>query len=67
MRQKWKVKIIAIEDITERKLAEKALQNQLNKINLLRKISDKIRQTLDTEKIFESAAIEAGKAFHVDR
>ncbi|MBL1209055.1 PAS domain S-box protein [Geminocystis sp. GBBB08] len=55
-----------VEDITERKRGEKALQNQFNKTILLRKISDKIRQSLEIEKIFESAAYEIGKAFNVN-
>ncbi|BAQ63680.1 PAS domain S-box protein [Geminocystis sp. NIES-3709] len=56
-----------VEDITERKKAEKTLQSQFNKIILLRKISDKIRQSLEIEIILESGVNEIGKVFNVNR
>ncbi|WP_013323115.1 PAS domain S-box protein [Gloeothece verrucosa] len=55
------------EDITARKLAEDALQHQLNKTLLLQKITDKIRQSLDPKEIFQTAARQIGEAFQVNR
>ena len=57
---------IAIE-ITERQQAELALQQQLQYKLLLKQITQEIRQSLDTKKIFETAAIQIGQAFKVDR
>jgi len=54
------------EDITERKQAEDALQNQLQKIVLLQQITDKIRQSLDVNEIFQTAARAIGEAFQVN-
>ncbi|BAQ59746.1 circadian input kinase A [Geminocystis sp. NIES-3708] len=54
-------------DITKRKKAEKILQHQFNQLTLLRKITDKIRQSLDTETIIQSAVTEIGKTYKVDR
>ncbi|WP_066426297.1 PAS domain S-box protein [Anabaena sp. 4-3] len=54
-------------DITARKRAEEALQRQLNRTLLLEKITQKIRQSLDTQEIFETAATQIGQAFAVDR
>ncbi len=55
------------EDITEQKWAEDALQRQLQKALLLQKITDEIRQNLNTQHIFETAAIQIGEAFGVNR
>ncbi len=55
------------EDITERKQAENALQQQLHKLLLLQQITDAIRQNLNTQHIFETAAIQVGQAFGVNR
>lgn len=54
-------------DITARQRAEEALQRQLNRTLLLEKITQKIRQSLDTKEIFETAATQIGQAFAVDR
>ncbi|MEA5550215.1 response regulator [Anabaena cylindrica UHCC 0172] len=56
-----------MKDITDRKLAEEALQRQLRQTLLLKQITQQIRQSLDTQKIFETAAIQIGQAFQVDR
>lgn len=52
-------------DISDRKIAENKLQQQFNKNLLLTTITDKIRQTLNPEEIFATAAQEIGKAFEV--
>lgn len=64
---KLKQVIVTFIDITSRKEAEDILQKQLNKIILLRKISDQIRQSLDFEQIFQTAASEIGKVFNVNQ
>ncbi|MBD0302465.1 MAG: PAS domain S-box protein, partial [Tolypothrix sp. T3-bin4] len=43
------------------------LQQQLNRNNLLREITDKIRSQLDTKKILEIAASQIGEALNVSR
>ncbi|MGE5657711.1 MAG: PAS domain S-box protein [Actinomycetota bacterium] len=55
------------EDITERKQAEDALQQQLHKVLLLQQITDAIRQNLHTRGIFETAVIQIRQAFGVSR
>lgn len=52
-------------DISDRKIAENKLQQQFNKNLLLTTITDKIRQTLNPQEIFATAAQEIGKAFKV--
>ncbi|WP_313931779.1 MULTISPECIES: PAS domain S-box protein [Nostoc] len=54
-------------DITENKRAKEALQRQLHRTLLLEQITQEIRQSLDTSKIFQTAATQIGKAFRVDR
>ncbi|BAQ65750.1 PAS domain S-box protein [Geminocystis sp. NIES-3709] len=54
-------------NINDRKIAENQLQQQLNKSLLLAKITDKIRQTLNPDEIFATAAQEIGKAFRVNQ
>ncbi|WP_392530900.1 response regulator [Nostoc sp. C117] len=54
-------------DITERQQAERAIQKQLQRTMLLEQITQEIRQSLDTKKIFATAAIQIGQAFKVDR
>lgn len=55
------------QEITERKLAEEALACQLKHTRLLQQITQHIRQTLETKKIFETAAFRVGRAFQVNR
>ncbi|EKE96880.1 PAS domain-containing protein [Tolypothrix sp. PCC 7601] len=50
-----------------RKLAEEALQKQLQHTLLLEKITQEIRHSLDSQEIFETAATQIGKVFVVDR
>ncbi|MEH2329901.1 PAS domain S-box protein [Nostoc sp.] len=54
-------------DITENKRAKEALQRQLHRTLLLEQITQEIRQSLDTSKIFETAATQIGQTFAVDR
>ncbi|MBW4556953.1 MAG: response regulator [Trichormus sp. ATA11-4-KO1] len=54
-------------DITERVQTQDALKRQFNRTLLLEQITQKIRQSLDTQGILETAAIQIGKAFGVHR
>ncbi|WP_448265931.1 PAS domain S-box protein [Nostoc sp. DSM 114159] len=54
-------------DITEHKRAKEALQRQLHRTLLLEQITQEIRQSLDTTKIFKTAATQIGQAFAADR
>ena len=54
-------------DITENKRAKESLQRQLHRTLLLEQITQEIRQSLDSRKIFETAATQIGKAFAVER
>ncbi|MBW4614095.1 MAG: GAF domain-containing protein [Desmonostoc vinosum HA7617-LM4] len=51
----------------ERKLTEKALEDQVNRANLLRKITQKIRNRLDAQEIFQTTVDQVGKIFDVSR
>ncbi|NEQ40878.1 MAG: PAS domain S-box protein [Okeania sp. SIO3I5] len=55
------------EDITQRKLAEETLRQQLEQSLLLKRITDDIRSSLDTEKIFQIAAEQVGQTFQANR
>jgi PAS domain S-box-containing protein len=70
--EQWEVDMLqsavaAISLANERKFAEEALQQELNRSIVLRKITDKIRSELDTKKVLETAACEIGKALNVSR
>ena len=54
-------------DITERKHAEIALQQQFQRALLLKKITQKIRQSLNSQEIFQTTANQIGQAFGVNR
>ncbi|MBD2594749.1 PAS domain S-box protein [Nostoc spongiaeforme FACHB-130] len=54
-------------DITERVLAQQALQRQLHQTLLLKQITQQIRQSLDSKAIFATAAVQIGQAFQVER
>ncbi|BAQ59629.1 circadian input kinase A [Geminocystis sp. NIES-3708] len=54
-------------DISDRKVTEDKLQQQLNKSILLTKITDKIRQSLNPDEIFATAAQVIGNTFGVDQ
>ena len=59
--------VVSTRDITQRKLAEEALKHQLRHIRLLQQITEQIRKTLDTQEIFQTAALKIGQAFGVNR
>ncbi len=54
-------------DITKRKEAEKELRRQMRLTVLLNRITDEIRQSLDVENIFQTAAHQIQVAFHASR
>ncbi len=54
-------------DITQRVEAQEALKRQFNRTLLLGQITHKIRESLDSKSIFETAAVQIGKAFGVHR
>lgn len=54
-------------DISKRKEAEKALKRQMRLTVLLNRITDEIRQSLDVESIFNTAAQQIQIAFHASR
>ncbi|MBD2175544.1 PAS domain S-box protein [Pseudanabaena sp. FACHB-1998] len=54
-------------DITERKEAEKDLKRQMRLTVLLNRITDEIRQSLDVDSIFQTAARQIQLAFHASR
>ncbi|TVP60958.1 MAG: response regulator [Nodularia sp. (in: Bacteria)] len=56
-----------LNDISERVEAQEALKRQFNRTLLLGQITHKIRESLDSKSIFETAAIQIGKAFGVHR
>ena len=56
-----------MKDISDRKQAEEALQRQLQKALLLKQITQEIRQSLNAEQIFATAAIQIGQTFGVSR
>ncbi|MFO8038931.1 MAG: PAS domain S-box protein [Sodalinema sp.] len=55
------------EDISDRKLAEDALKRQYRNVLLLKKLTQEIRQSLDSEQIFQTAAYQIGRSFSVSR
>jgi PAS domain S-box-containing protein len=54
-------------DVTERKHTEEALRRQYQRALLLKQITQEIRQSLDTQQIFQTAATQVGRAFKVNR
>ena len=54
-------------DISDRKQTELALEHQLQRTILIGQISDEIRQSLDPEQIFRTAATQVGQTFKVNR
>ncbi|BBD57622.1 multi-sensor hybrid histidine kinase [Nostoc sp. HK-01] len=54
-------------DITERVLAQQALQRQLHQTLLLKQVTQQIRQSLDSKEIFATAAVQIGQAFQAER
>ena len=56
-----------ITDISELKESQQILLEQLTKEQLLSQITQEIRRNLNTEAIFQTAAIQIGRAFQVSR
>ncbi|HEY9818373.1 MAG TPA: response regulator [Candidatus Obscuribacterales bacterium] len=54
-------------DISDRKQAELALKNQLRKTLLIQRITDRIRQCLDADQIFQTTVSQLGITFQVNR
>ncbi|HBL57667.1 MAG TPA: hypothetical protein DDZ80_03675, partial [Cyanobacteria bacterium UBA8803] len=54
-------------ELVERKQAEVALHQQLQRSLLLKQITQEIRQSLDAKKIFQTTATQIGQAFCVNR
>ncbi|MDX6383501.1 MAG: hypothetical protein QOK48_1074 [Blastocatellia bacterium] len=54
-------------DITERKLAEEALSQQVERAAVTNRISQAVRRTLDVSEVFETAVHELGAHLEVDR
>ncbi len=54
-------------DITERKLAEEALSQQADRAELINRISQAVRRTLDVSEVFQTAVRELGAHLDVDR
>ena len=54
-------------ELAERKQAETALQQQLQRSLLLKQITQEIRQSLDAKQIFQTTATQIGRAFRVNR
>ena len=51
----------------ERQYAETALAKQLQRVLLLEKITQEIRQSLDLQQVFQTTVNQIGDIFHVDR
>ncbi|MGA7936368.1 MAG: PAS domain S-box protein, partial [Kovacikia sp.] len=56
-----------VRDISDRKRAEAALQKQYQRALLLKQITDELRQTLDTQQIFQTTAKLVGQTFQTNR
>ena len=55
------------QEIRDRAKVEKALERQVKRVLLQDKITQEIRQSLDTQKIFQTAVNNIGKTFQVSR
>lgn len=59
--------LVMVRDITDRKEIESMLHHQLDRMLLLDYLTDRIRQSLDAEQIFQTAVQQIGKVFKVNR
>jgi PAS domain S-box-containing protein len=59
--------LLIVRDITDRKQAEIALERELKRALLLRQITNELRQSLDTQKIFQTTSHLVGTTFHINR
>jgi PAS domain S-box-containing protein len=62
----WQITAISI-DITDRKRAEAAIQQQAEREQLLRSITQRIRQSLDLDEILTAAVTEVRQTLQADR
>jgi PAS domain S-box-containing protein len=56
-----------VTDTTKRKQAEAALQQQLQRTLLLKRITEEIRSSLDIQQIFRTASDQVGRVFQANR
>lgn len=54
-------------DISDRKHTEEALRRQYQRALLLKQLTQEIRQSLEPQQIFQTAATQVGRAFNVNR
>ena len=54
-------------DITELKIAQNALKKQFDRALLIERVTDELRQTLDSQQIFQTAANLIGETFQANR
>jgi PAS domain S-box-containing protein len=59
--------VAIVEDISDRRHAQEAIQRQIDRALLLKKITTEIRQSLDANQIFATAASQIGRAFNASR
>ena len=59
--------VALIQDITERKRIQQALERQLQQTLLLKSITQEIRQSLDSQQVLHAAVTRIGRAFQVNR
>lgn len=59
--------VISYRDITQRRQTEAVLKQQFQRALLLKQITEEIRQSLDTQRIFATAAMQIGQALGVNR
>lgn len=59
--------VINYRDITQRQQAELALQQQIQRAVLLKQITQEIRQSLNSQHIFQTTATQVGQAFRANR
>ncbi|MBD1862092.1 MULTISPECIES: PAS domain S-box protein [Trichocoleus] len=59
--------VINYRDITQRQQAELALQQQIYRADLLKQITQEIRQSLNSQDIFRTTATQVGQAFGANR
>lgn len=59
--------VAIVEDISDRRRAQEAIQRQIDRALLLKQITTEIRQSLDANQIFTTAASQIGRAFSSSR
>jgi PAS domain S-box-containing protein len=59
--------VAIVEDISDRRRAQEAIQRQIDRALLLKQITTEIRQSLDANQIFATAASQIGRAFNSSR